>query len=268
MEIITPTPLPPAEVGARYSVVLQVAGGTAPYRWKCEPGLPRGLALDEETGEITGVPKRAEPLNTRYFTVRDSSGVPAAGRYLDLIVRQAHGLVILTENLPAAILGQIYDQSLQASGGRLNYSWSLLPGSSLPAGLRLEADGRIVGKPTAVTSEPSRSFEVEVNDASRPPLAARRPLGLAVNWPPMHVKTTVLPNAKANKCYFATLEAENGMEPFTWTGGPLPPGLFWSNGEIIGKPTAPTEGPMKITVTVRGARGETGCGDLSLVVEE
>jgi hypothetical protein len=55
-------------------------------------------------------------------------------------------LRLSTERLPVARAGARYAAPLTAAGGRAPYRWTLAAGS-LPAGLRLEQSGRIVGVP-------------------------------------------------------------------------------------------------------------------------
>jgi len=45
--------------GEPFRFQLSAWGGTPPYRWRVKGGLPPGLALDSETGLISGVPRRA-----------------------------------------------------------------------------------------------------------------------------------------------------------------------------------------------------------------
>ena len=47
--------LPAASAGALYSAGLTVSGGTPPYQWSLGAGAPAGLAIDSDTGLITGV---------------------------------------------------------------------------------------------------------------------------------------------------------------------------------------------------------------------
>src|ERR1035438_9726700 len=52
--------LPGSSVGSNYQVVLSVSGGTAPYRFVVSQGeLPPGLALNPQTGSVSGVPTQA-----------------------------------------------------------------------------------------------------------------------------------------------------------------------------------------------------------------
>ena len=71
-------------------------------------------------------------------------------------------LTITTTSLPAAVEGQNYSQTLQASGGTAPYKWSLNPGGSLPVGLTLSDSGVISGTPTEAGSF---SISVSVSDS-------------------------------------------------------------------------------------------------------
>ncbi len=55
LTILTDSPLPEAMVGAPFSDVLVASGGPRPFRWTLNGTLPLGLALDEASGEISGV---------------------------------------------------------------------------------------------------------------------------------------------------------------------------------------------------------------------
>jgi thermitase len=71
-------------------------------------------------------------------------------------------LAVTTASLPAAIAGQAYSATLNASGGVPPYSWSLVSGS-LPDGLVLGTSGTFAGTPTAAGSF---AFSVRAADAA------------------------------------------------------------------------------------------------------
>lgn len=76
-----------AIVGVAYRVTLAAGGGAQPYRWSITSGaLPPGLVLDEDTGEITGIPT-AEGTFTFTVQVADSNLTPkTATRTLSITV--------------------------------------------------------------------------------------------------------------------------------------------------------------------------------------
>ncbi|MBX5467969.1 MAG: cell wall-binding repeat-containing protein [Firmicutes bacterium] len=60
-------------------------------------------------------------------------------------------LQLTTTSLPSAAVGQAYAATLTATGGEAPYTWQLAPGSSLPAGLSLNATtGVLSGTPSTV----------------------------------------------------------------------------------------------------------------------
>ena len=70
---VTTTTLPGATQGALYSQILAVINGTPPYTWSIATGgLPTGISLDTNTGEISGTPLY---LGTTAFTVQVTDAV-------------------------------------------------------------------------------------------------------------------------------------------------------------------------------------------------
>jgi len=66
---VTTTSLPPATIGSAYtSPSLNVAGGTAPYKYKVK-GLPKGLKASKSTGVITGTVVASKKVHAGTFTV-------------------------------------------------------------------------------------------------------------------------------------------------------------------------------------------------------
>src|SRR5690349_16889118 len=71
---ITTSALPNGQVGKAYSAMLAASGGTAPMTWTLTAGaLPPGLALNAQTGAITGTPSATVAAASLTFAVTDSS---------------------------------------------------------------------------------------------------------------------------------------------------------------------------------------------------
>jgi YD repeat-containing protein len=157
--IITTSSLPPGIAGTLYSQTLAATGGDAPYgTWSIANGsLPAGLTLDATNGVISGTPTS---VGSSPFTVQvpDSLGYLASR---DLTITVGPAVSITTTTLPVGVSGNPYSQTLAATGGMAPYTWSLASGSSLPAGLSLNASGVISGTPTTAGNS---TFTVQVSD--------------------------------------------------------------------------------------------------------
>jgi len=84
---ITTTSLPDGTAGSPYSQTLRASGGTPPYAWTTQNGLPTGLAIDGSSGQITGTPTAAGNNNFS-VTVTDSSN-PKATATANLTIKIA-----------------------------------------------------------------------------------------------------------------------------------------------------------------------------------
>lgn len=142
---------------------------------------------------------------------------------------------IVTTNLPVATPNQLYNATLQASGGVLPLNWSVASGS-LPAGLSLNSAGVIYGMPTTGGTS---NFTIKVTDSAGVALNAQQPLGITVagilTIPPANLPTGVVGAA-----YSTTLTATGGVPPLSWSiySGSLPTGLVLqqNTGVISGTP--------------------------------
>ena len=65
---VTTTSLPSATIGSSYTAPLNVAGGTAPYKFKVK-GLPKGLKASKSTGVISGTVVASKKVHPGVFTV-------------------------------------------------------------------------------------------------------------------------------------------------------------------------------------------------------
>jgi Putative Ig domain len=247
---VATTYLPPGTASTSYSDQLAATGGTKPYQWSISTGsLPTGLTLHPATGMITGKPT-VTGTDDFTVTVTDSESTPVAASAPESITVTAPTLQVTTVGLPVAYTASAYKASLAATGGIGPYTW-LLDGGSLPEGLTLHTNGTIAGTPKAAGAF---SFIAEVEDSDNPAETATQQIGLLVGINPLGITTpNTLPAAAAGMAYSATLAADGGITPYTWTlvSGSLPPGLtLHKNGTISGTATASAPGTADFTVQV------------------
>jgi len=251
---ITTTSVPDATNGVAYSEQLTATGGTPSYAgWAVVSGsLPAGIALDPSTGALTGTPSAAPGAYSFTVEVTDSADQTDTQA---LSLELANVLQITTSTLTGGIVGAPYSASLQASGGKSPYAWSLAAGG-LPPGLTLSAStGAITGVPTAAGTY---GFTVQVDDAAEPGRTDTQALSLTVTAATgLAVTTASLPDGNVGAAYSATLAATGGVPPYAWTiaSGNLPPGvtLTSATGALAGTPTK--QGRYSFTVRVTDSLG-------------
>jgi len=165
-------------------------------------------------------------------------------------------LTIATVSLPTGTVNQPYAAVVGGSGGITPYTWSLAAGSpAMPAGLSLDpATGAITGVPTAVGTT---ALVFRLDDESTPNQFVEKSLSLTiVTTPqPLSITTTSLPDGVVNQPYpQTTLQANGGIQPYTWSVSPaLPNGLSLNvvgPGIISGTPLSGTAGTTNPTFTV------------------
>jgi len=82
---ITTDTLPNGKVGEAYSQTL-TATGTAPITWSIDGGLPAGLSLNADTGEISGTPTAD---GTAKFTVKATNSAGSNTKELSIMITKA-----------------------------------------------------------------------------------------------------------------------------------------------------------------------------------
>ena len=82
---ITTDTLPDGKVGEAYSQIL-TATGTAPITWSIDGGLPAGLSLNADTGEISGTPTAD---GTAKFTVKATNSAGSNTKELSITIAKA-----------------------------------------------------------------------------------------------------------------------------------------------------------------------------------
>lgn len=93
----------------------------------------------------------------------------------DVFTRVAVALVIVTNALPAGVVGTPYIQELESAGGEGEKTWTKT--GTLPAGLTLFGNGTLAGTPTAAGT-PSITFKV--TDSATPPVEVTKAITVTV----------------------------------------------------------------------------------------
>ncbi|MCL2808269.1 MAG: putative Ig domain-containing protein, partial [Coriobacteriia bacterium] len=156
---------------------------------------------------------------------------------------------ITTDLLVDAIVGQLYSQSLVATGTN-EIIWSYVSGS-LPPGIKLSSNGVMSGKPTRAGTY---TFRLKANNAAG---SAEKSFRIVVREKPKITTSATLQSGTVGLAYKKTLAA-SGTKAITWKriSGSLPPGLKLSSAGIIsGKPTKP--GAYSFKVRAQNSFGAT-----------
>jgi len=196
--ITTANPLPINYAGTSYGKPLAATGGSGSRTWTVSSGsLPTGMSLT--TGGNITASVNTTVVGTYSFTVKviDTGGNQAFATFsLSVVPVMA---VATSSPLPTGTVGVAYSQTVTASGGSGNYSWSAVT-NSLPPGLSFNAStSTISGTPTTAGSY---SVSVTVTDTSVTGKTASASLSLPIVNPPVSINGQI---SLVNNCGAASV---------------------------------------------------------------
>lgn len=252
IQITGSCPMPAGRAGEPYSRRLMATGGSGNLNWSVVAGtLPAGLRLNEE-GVVSGTPLNAGPAEFR-LRVQDGRGQTASGVCSLTVLPGSYGITSCP--LPEAYAGEFYSTQLHATGGSEPFLFSSL--NNLPGGLRLAPSGVLSGTLNAGT------YPLNLRVTDNAGRSATKECALTVRPQALRLTTECpLPDGVIGRAYNFSLSAAGGVEPYTYQGSALPPGLrLGENGTITGSPT--TAGFFPLAIGVRDRSGQStaqACG--------
>jgi large repetitive protein len=256
--VLTGGTLPQDDVGTLYPTQQLVSGGTPPYTWNIISGSPpAGINLNSD-GSLSGTPT-ASGASTFTATVTDSASLTSNQATISITIVAAP--VISPVSLPVQDAGG-YSQTLSATGGIPNYTWSFT--GSLPTGTSLNSStGAISGS----ASSGVYNFTVTVTDSVGG--SGSQAYTVMINPLPV-VAAASLPNGEVSAVYSTqTLSASGGSGSYTWSisSGALPGGLSLSSGgQISGIPTTTSGSPFNFTAEATDSLGGFGTQSFTITI--
>jgi len=244
-----------ATQGQAFASTLRVAGGLAPFRfWVAQGTLPAGLSLNSSTGVISGIPSVS---GTFTFIVEATDSYFGLGRQLLQLnvapkVATPISIALSPQTVQLAPGGTVQFTATVENTSQTAVDWSASAGSISANGLFTAP----MSAGSAVVTASSNGVRTSANISVQSVQSA----------PPLTIATFTLSNAQVNSFYSASIAAQGGTAPYTWslTSGSLPNGLTLdpSTGVIDG--SVSQAGAFTFTAEVTDAAAHTNTRQFTL----
>ena len=182
------------------------------------------------------------------FTYKASNGVGTSTEATVTITVSPPTVTLAPTSVAAATVGTAYSQTVTASGGKAAYTYEILAGGTLPAGVSLSSDGILSGTPTVAGTF---NFTVRAKDSSTGsgPYYGSQAYSLTVAAPTIVVAPAALSAMMVGVAVNESITATGGTATYGFVAsGTVPAGLtLAANGTLSGTPT--TAGAYNFTVT-------------------
>ena len=261
---VTTKALPAGTAGTPYSQTLTATGGTVPYTWTVGQGFPAFLALNQNTGVVSGTPTASGNFSFP-VQVTDASRSTASGT-VTLTITASPVTITTVPPIFNGTVGVAYVQSFHAAGGTPPYTWSIASGST--GDLTLDpSTGNLEGTPQTPAA---LSFTVQVTDAARQSYS--QSYSLVVNAPALALTLgSALPPGTAGASYSQRIQATatGGVPPYTWaiaSGSSLPAGLLFTPSTLTLSGTPTAAGTSTFNLEVRDSASGVASRPVSITI--
>jgi len=248
------TSLPDGQEATAYEVSLAASGGvpfaiqdyyaTPYYQWSAV-GLPPGLTITTQTGQIVGTPTK-KGAYTPTITVKDATGTTGSKTFALTITRRS---LQLRDGGPlAATVGVAYSRVLPIDFGVSPFTGTMTGTPLIPSGLSFNWPTlTLSGTPTAQGTY-TLNFSMSSSDGN----TGTGTIPIVISYPEALSITSAGPwTATKGVASSFTAVAQNGAAPYVWSATNLPAGLTInsSTGVISGTPTTVGQFSSSITAT-------------------
>ncbi len=253
--------VPAGTVGIPYHAEFWVSGGSAPYSFQVMHGsLPSGLALDPNTGRISGVPASSGRFDFGILVSDASNHRGDKGLSLYISSESTVPPSVAVSPVSATVSSGGTQQFVATVSNTPNtaVSWSASSGS-------ISANGLFTAP--SVSSTSSVNITATLKSAPAVQASALVTVNPVTGPSPLAITTFGLPSGMTGSAYSAALSASGGTAPYSWslTSGSLPAGIQLSqSGFFSGTPSQ--SGNSSLTVRLADSTGNSVTQVFSLTI--